>query len=187
MGDAHLGIEQDTGAAIRYPVAKFDVFDTWSAKSLIEAGSFDKCGAADGPASAPEGEGRTVCRVMHIAMCQIAVLGTKSGIAKRVIVGSDNGGEAGISYEMLMYPFQGVGMDTSIGVEEYEDVPVCKQGGMIAAGGGANIFRHNDDVRAELFRNDRTVVRGTIIDDYEFIGRTATRRDSLQRLVQQFA
>jgi hypothetical protein len=56
---------------------------------------------------------------------------------------------------------------------------------MIAAGGGANIFRHNDDVCAELFRNGSTVVRGTIIDDYKFVGRAHARLDRNQSLSEQ--
>ena len=56
---------------------------------------------------------------------------------------------------------------------------------MISACGRSRVGLHHNDLRAKLPGNVCTIVRGTIIYDYKFIGRARARLDRNQSFSEQ--
>lgn len=163
--DLDLGIEGDAVAGAAEAMAEGDVFDGGAAVALVEAAEAGEDVAADGAAAGPEGAGVAAGALVHEVVEEVFVLADEAGGFGFVVVGADEGGEAGVVVEAGLDAAQGAGVEADVGVDEDEEIGFGEGGAAVAGGGGAHAAGSVDDGGAGAAGDFGGVVGGAVVDD----------------------
>ena len=185
VSDADGWVEQDPRAAVGNPIAELDVFDAGPVEPLVESSGIKEYTAAHAATPAPEGESTPVGVPMHITVGEVSVLRAESWIPRGVIIRPDNGCKCGVMKEVTFHHLEGVRVNAGVGIKKRQKVAFGSESGVVSACGGSHVGVHHNDLCAKLPGNVRTIIGGTIIYDYKFIGRARARLDSNQSSSEQ--
>ena len=85
------------------PVAELDVLDRRVAEAAVEPAGVEKDRAPDRAAAAPERRGRFAAGLVDVVVQQVPVLRKEARIGRGIVIGADDGVDAGMILQKLRH------------------------------------------------------------------------------------